>query len=280
MDEQQLDEMFDRFRAGPPLAVPAGAGAARQAFRHRRRGRLATGCVLAVVAVGGPSVAFAAGAFDGTPRPPVLTTGPTTPDRSTPPTSPPTTSPTAPPPTTPGGGPTTAKPVEPTGVPSAAMLRASDLPDDYRYAGADVDGDWSLAATTIYCDPPPTGTEPDGTARRGAMFLREREEYVIQVVERMRSAAAAQRFIDGLAGQVDGRECGLLTYTVVDEGFAGDDSVLIRTSYEGRPADLYVFVRQGPLLTQIWQKLPEGVEPMREVARTAADRLCNGTTAC
>ncbi|MDG4822072.1 hypothetical protein O7635_09425 [Asanoa sp. WMMD1127] len=282
MDEQHLDDLFGQFRAGPPLVVPAGAGAARQAFRHRRRVRVAASCVLAAVAVGVPSVGFATGAFDGTPKPPVMTTAPTpTPTRSTtPPTSPP-----ASPPATGSPEPTrtTTAPVEPTSVPRAAMLREADLPAGYEYRGEDLsDADWTLAFLASICDPRPRDTEPRGVTQRDAVFGRDRDEPLFQRVYRMATPAAARSWLDGLPDRL-GDECGgsgERRFTVVDTDFAGADAVLIRTDLgEGEPT-FSLFVRQGPLLTQIWQKHETDVGALRDLGRAAADRLCQGTTAC
>jgi hypothetical protein len=273
VDERHLDEMFDRFRAGPPLARAAGAEAAKQAFRHRRRGRLAAGCVLAAAAVGVPSVAVATGEFDRTPKPPVVTTAPTTPDRSAPPTTPSTTRPASPS--------SPSKPVEPSGVPRAAMLDATDLPAGYRYRGDDLsDADWTLAfvASTCMGDRRLLDTEPLSVAKRDAAFGRGREESALQRVYRMPTPGVAKDWIDGLPDRVSG-DCGRVRFVVVDTDFAGADSVLLRYDLDEGGSGFVVFVRQGPLLTQIAPP-EETVAAMRDLARAAAQRLCAGTTAC
>ncbi|GAA1850723.1 hypothetical protein [Asanoa iriomotensis] len=275
MDEQHLDDMFDRFRSGPPLTVPAGAGAARQSFRQRRRGRLAAGCVVAALGVGVPSVAFAAGAFDRTPRPPVVTTAPTTPARPTPPS-------TTPPPTTPGAKPTTEKPVEPTTVPRAAMLRASDLPAGFEYRGGGdfLGGDWTLAFIASQCrDRRLPDPEPGDGPKRNAAFAHDSEGSVLQRVSRMPTPAAARDWIDGLPDRISG-DCGGIRFTVVDTDFAGADAVLIRSESDAGGSDFLLFVRQGPLVTQISTWSGADLGALRDIAQAAAQRLCAGTTSC
>ncbi|GIF71067.1 hypothetical protein [Asanoa siamensis] len=270
MDEQRLDDVFDRFRGGAPLAVAAGADAAREAFRRRRHTRAVVAGAFAALAVAAPSVAFAAGAFDRTPPPPgVIASDP--PARTTEPTQRTTAPPTTPPSTPP-------RPTEPADVPAAALLRELDVPAGYRYRGDAVDGDWSLAAIAASCDPP-RGVEPPGVAQRGAAFRRGPDESLLQVVERMPTSSAARQWLDELPDRL-GTDCGRVRFAVVAEDFAGDGSLVVRATADGGEPNLYVFVRQGPLLTQIWQKHQVTVGVAEDLGRAAADRLCQGTAAC
>jgi hypothetical protein len=266
-----LDERFGRFRAGPPLVVPAGPAAARRVIAHRRRVSTVASCLLAAVAVGLPSVAFAAGAFDRTPHPPAVTDQPAPTRTPHPSTPPPTRGRTQPPEETPS---------EPIVVPAEAMLRESDLPPGYRSRPASKNGDWTLAATASRCvDRRPAGTTPDYRAASEIAFLRGRDEPLLQTVFRMATPDDARRWLDGLPDRLGG-DCGRMRFAVVDSGFAGERSVIIRvTAAEGEP-NLYLFLQRGVLLTEIWEKHQTDVDAMRELGRKAADRLCAGTPAC
>lgn len=72
-----LDELFARFVAGGPLAVPAGADAARAVVRRRRRARAVAAGALAAVVIAAPVVAFADGGRQEQLRPPPGDNGPT-----------------------------------------------------------------------------------------------------------------------------------------------------------------------------------------------------------
>ncbi|HEX2773822.1 MAG TPA: hypothetical protein VHN18_15510 [Micromonosporaceae bacterium] len=71
MSEYNLDNVFDRFRTGGPLVIPAGPDAARKVHQHRRRVRVAAAGALAVALIAIPAVALAVdGAPDRVPPPP------------------------------------------------------------------------------------------------------------------------------------------------------------------------------------------------------------------
>jgi hypothetical protein len=255
--DQHLDELFARFRAGPPLAAPAGAGAARHAFRRRRRSQTAAAGVLAAVAVGLPSVGFAAGVFDHSPS---VSGSPS---------------------------PRTARPDDVTGpgasLPITAMLRESDLPAGYRLVPLSEIGAYrTLSENAGDCaGPPSTGIDARGNVRRLAAYQRGPDEGLYQVIDRMDSAAAAQDWLDGLPDRLR-RHCGQLRFTVADTDFAGAGagSILIRVTPDTGESNLYLFVRQGPLITQIWQQHQTDAGALREVGRVAAERLCEGTSTC
>jgi hypothetical protein len=65
MSEYNLDNLFDRFRRGGPLVIPAGADAARAAHHHRRRVRVVAAGVLTAALIAVPAMALA---VDGGPR--------------------------------------------------------------------------------------------------------------------------------------------------------------------------------------------------------------------
>ena len=78
MHDDYFDDRFAAFRAGGPLVVPAGPGAARAVLRHRRRVHATTGGVLVALLVAGTP--FAVTTIDQRPdRPHVTTTGSPTP---------------------------------------------------------------------------------------------------------------------------------------------------------------------------------------------------------
>jgi hypothetical protein len=248
MADQQLDELFARFRAGPPLAAPAGANAARLAFRRRRRSQTVAAGVLTTFAVGLPSVGFAAGVFD---HPPVVNGAPS-----------------------PSAAPTTDVTGPGAALPAAAMLRESDLPTGYRHLVPQVSDD-PLAGIGGRC----FGREPLGNARRVAEFLRGDDQFLRQVVTRMDSAAAAQDWLDALPNVLRG-DCIQLRITVADSGFAGEGSLLIRATADMGEPGFYLLVRQGPLITQISQQDQTDAAALVDLGRVAAERLCEGTSTC
>ncbi|GIF46899.1 hypothetical protein DFJ67_2226 [Asanoa ferruginea] len=248
MTDQQLDELFARFRAGPPLAAPAGAHAARLVSRRRRRSQTVAAGVLTAVAVGLPSVGLAAGVFD---RPPVK-------DGALIPSAAPMTDVT---------GPGAA-------LPAVAMLRESDLPAGYRHLVPQVSED-PQAGIGGRC----FGREPLGNARRVAQFMRGDHEFLQQVVTRMDSAAAAQDWLDALPDVLRG-DCVPSRITVADSGFAGAGSLLIQARSDIGEPGFYLLVRQGPLITLISQQDQTDPAALVELGRVAADRLCAGTSSC
>ncbi|GIF64094.1 hypothetical protein Ais01nite_21290 [Asanoa ishikariensis] len=253
----QVDELFARFRAGPPLAVPAGADAARQVSRRRRRSRTAAAGVLTAVAVGLPSVGFAVGVFD---RPPAVSGPPTSPSPST-----------APP----------DQVAEPDGLGAAVMLRESDLPAGYHRVPLYLIGSSrTLGHYAGGCAfPRSAGVNPLGKWMLEESYERGGDDDLYQVTERMDSSAATEAWLDALPDQLSSH-CPRVRFTVVDTGFAGAGSTLIRVTANKGETNFYVFVRQGSLITQLWQRQQTDVAALRELGRVAADRLCEGTPTC
>ena len=94
MHDDDLDHLFAGFRAGGPLVVPAGPGAARAVLRHRRRVHAMTGGAAAALLLVAPAVALVT-VDDRPERPNVSDTGaPTPPSPSLSPTPVPSTAPT------------------------------------------------------------------------------------------------------------------------------------------------------------------------------------------
>ena len=58
MHDDFFDDRFAAFRAGGPLVVPAGPGAAREVYRHRRRVHAAAGGAVAALLVATPVAAL------------------------------------------------------------------------------------------------------------------------------------------------------------------------------------------------------------------------------
>ncbi|MEV4536710.1 hypothetical protein AB0J82_23285 [Asanoa sp. NPDC049518] len=254
-----VDELFARFRAGPPLAVPAGADAARRASRRRRRSQTAAAGVLTAVAVGLPSVGFAAGAFD---HPPAVSGPPTSPSPST----------------------STAPPDQVTG-PGVdlrdVMLRESDLPAGYhRVELYKISKPRTLDKNAGACAfPRSAGVNPLGRWHWDESYERGDDEDFYQITDKMDSSAAAEAWLDNLPEQLRSH-CPRVRFTVVETGFAGADSTLIRVNANKGEPNSYVFVRQGDLITQIWLRNQNDAAALRDLGRVAAGRLCEGTATC
>ncbi|MFC8618217.1 hypothetical protein ACFT9M_17635 [Micromonospora purpureochromogenes] len=260
----------------------------RRGRQRIRRTRIAAGLasVVAVAVVAG-GVAALAGGRDAAPLPVTPGTGSPTPT-STPSTDPgPTRSPSAPsrpddaspsrPPQT-SSRPTTSA-ADPA-IPTAAMLQNGDGPSGYRVAGGDIDGDWNLAFSAAGCA---RADHPlfrlDARAERGRRLSGGPDRMVLQRVERL-SPRDADRYLGLVRDRVD--SCGgeSVTLTVVASGFAGEESVLVRARYTSGGEALHLFVRQGDLVSELWQKGLTDPAASRELGRDAARRLCAGIDSC
>lgn len=281
------DPLFtDMYRDTEQLTWAPVEQVRRRGRRRTRRTRIAAGLAsavaVAVVATG--AVALAGG--QGTTPPPVPpATGSPSPTATPSPAPSPTASPTASP--TPAGpasspGRSTTRPtaVSDPAIPSAALLRTADLPSGYRAAGSDLGGDWSLDAATIRCRneaPPLTVRE---RAERGAVFRAAGDLAIIERVRRYTVADArtavdrARRTVTGCQPHRPGD-----SMSVLDTGFAGDESLLIGSSFEGTQSR-WLFVRQGDLVAEVWLDSMTDAAAARRLAQRAADRLCAGTDAC
>jgi hypothetical protein len=67
-------------------------------------------------------------------------------------------------------------------------------------------------------------------------------------------------------------------WTIVREGFAGDESLILKSESDGIDST-YIVVRAGGLVAQIWYKDTTTPDPVH-LGQRAAARLCAGTTAC
>lgn len=277
MPDQDFDDQFAGFRAGGPLVVPAGPAAARQVHRRRRRVRLAVGTAIAAALVAVPVAALAVD--DGSPdRPNVTATGDPTPPGPTPsqpftPTPPPAAS--SEPTDQPSSEATDSPPADPIAIPASAMLRNADVPDGYRFAEDDADGDWTLNFLFSMCDVPGPEAGPAVDTRERAFRGPNRDESVLERVERFPSTTGARERTEIVREKVD--DCA--QQEVVATGFAGDESFVVRTDF-GTTFTLNVVVRQGGLVAEVWQKHLTDVDAARDLGRAAAERLCAGTYSC
>ncbi|MCO1596249.1 hypothetical protein M8C17_13890 [Micromonospora sp. RHAY321] len=258
----------------------------RRRIRRTRVAAVLAGAVaVAVVATGAMALA---GGPDAAPTPVLPATGSPTPTPA--PSATPTPTPSPPPPTgtdpaAPPSSPSTADGRSTTGstspaIPTAALLRASDLPSGYRADGSDMDGDWSFDFAAMYvCADTPTPTAKQ-RAERGAVFSKPVESTVVERVRRY-SADGAKATMDWVRRTVsqcepDGQRSSL---SILDSGFVGDGSLLIRFNAQGVVSHT-LFVRQGDLVAEVWLDTLTGQADIRQVAQRVADRLCLGTDSC
>jgi hypothetical protein len=265
------------FRATDQLtwaSVPDVQRRGRQ-WARRRALAAAAACLVVVGAVGG-GVAAVAGARTS-PPPPGSTVGPTT--ETPPPTPSASVSPTPSTPATSAGSSTPTPAAEPTAITPAAMLQESDLPARFTAAGTDLDGDWSFFSTTIWCNRQVQVDVPAPTAGRGQVFEGQFDERLVEAVDR-RSVQAANAYLDAIRAQVatcDPRPD--MQQSIVDEGFAGEESFIVSSNVASAES-LHIFVRQGGLVAEIWQKGLTDRDEGRRLATRAADRLCEATNTC
>ncbi|MEO3770746.1 hypothetical protein [Micromonospora sp. B9E7] len=279
------DSLFtDLFRDTEQLTWHPTEQVRQRGRRRARQTRIATvlagAVVVAVVATGAVALA---GGEDGAPTPVLPATGsPTpTPTPSATPTPTPSTrdTPGAPPssPSTTSGGPSSGS-TSPA-IPAAALLRASDLPRGFQAAGSDLDGDWSFdfAASNACADTPSLSAKE--RAERGAVFGKPGASSVIERVRRysLDDAKATIVWARTVTECEPRRE--QYSLSVVDSGFAGDGSLLIRFDAAGL-ISYTLFVRQGDLVAEVWLGSLTNRTEAGRLAQRAADRLCAGTDAC
>ncbi|MBY8873668.1 hypothetical protein K7640_17690 [Micromonospora sp. PLK6-60] len=177
----------------------------------------------------------------------------------------------------------TGAPADPS-VPSAAMLQAADLPAGWRFAGEDTDGDWTFEFSASGCaqQVPWVGSSVGRRDRelRGPDLGPERTQGALQQVQRY-SVTDARAVMSRVRNQV--ARCGAerTKMSVVDQGFVGDDALIVRAeSIETGKFVFHIFVRQGDLVAEVWKSDAKDVAAARSLARKAATRLCAGTDAC
>ncbi|SDZ17608.1 hypothetical protein SAMN05444365_106163 [Micromonospora pattaloongensis] len=256
----------------------------RRGRQRTRRTRIAAGLASAVaVAVVATGAAALAGRPDASPPAPPATNPPapsSTPSRAADPT--PSRGPTSADATPPGPPRTSSRPSTETpdpAVPAAALLQLSDLPDGFVRRESDLDGDWSLEAVTIYCRNNSPSIRVGEVALRGVVF----DSPTAGLIERVTrhsgdNAAMSMDRVRRVAREcVPHREGDSLS--IMAEGLAGDESVLVGAVIEGKPGR-WLFVRQGDLVAQLRLDSKSTPAEARIYAQRAANRLCAGTDAC
>jgi hypothetical protein len=251
--------------------------------RTRIAAALASAVAVAVVATGAVAVA---GRPDAAPPIPPATSTPTpsgTPDATASP------SPTSGSPspstgaTTPGPAPTSARtgtgPATGSEVPSSAMLQLADLPNGFEAKQSDLDGDWSLNATTIYCDYASPVRSVDHVSERGVEFTSPTDG-LLQQVRRYAGDDAGREMnrVRRVVGECEPVRQGD-SLSILADDLGGDDSLLVGALIEGRP-NRWLFVRQGDLVAQLRMDSQTTPVEARQFAQRVAARLCAGTDAC
>ncbi|MEW2430030.1 hypothetical protein AB0877_18645 [Micromonospora sp. NPDC047644] len=256
--------------------------------RRTRRTRIAAGlaAVVAVALVATGAVALAGGR-EGAPTPVLPATGSPTPAAAPTPTPSATPTPTPSTRNTPGAPPSSPSATSGSpsigstspAIPADALLRAADLPSGFRAAGSDLDGDWSFnfAASYACVDTPRLSAKE--RAERGAVFRKPDASPVIERVQRYSLNGAKATIAWARTVTECKRSKELSSLSVVDSGFAGDGSLLIRFDAEGL-ISYTLFVRQGDLVAEVWLGSLTNRTEARRLAQRAADRLCAGTDAC
>ncbi|HEX5594823.1 MAG TPA: hypothetical protein VFX61_02210 [Micromonosporaceae bacterium] len=269
-----LDNMFAEFREGAPLVTPAGPGAARTVIRQRRRVQASAITGLAALVIAAPMVAYAAVAPEKNAPPPALSS----PGLTRSPFPSPTVSPSAS--SSASTSPPSSPATEPSHIPAAAMLQVADLPSRFKPESKNSHSNSSFASTTIYCPAGgPTTVPPPVIDRRAREFVGGMDEPLAQTVTRYAPAAAAQ-VLAAVPVQVMHCDSGPnIEQSIVDRNFAGDESLLVYTKI-GSTENLHIFVRQGGLVTEIWQKGLTDRDEARRLAQRAAQRLCAATHTC
>jgi hypothetical protein len=273
MPEVDIHELFERFKSGGPLTIPAGPDAARRTSERRRRIRLSAAAAAAVVV----TVAASVVAYDLVPR------GGTTEVTSSP-------TPTGPPPTptvtdTPTSSPSPTSDGQPTEGPAAPTLQQSDVPERYRYEGDSIRGDWIVEFAASLCAPPHNlATVPTPTTQWEAAFrngLTAEAPAIYQRVVDYVGADTARDYVDAVRRMA--QECVQVigepkTWMVMHQAFAGDEAIVLRWSGSGR-STIYVVVRVAGLVTQIAYPESDLIDPIR-IGQRAADRLCTAAATC
>ncbi|MFF5054522.1 hypothetical protein ACFY1S_15200 [Micromonospora sp. NPDC000663] len=252
----------------------------RRTRRTRIAATLAGAVAVALVATGAVALA---GGREGAPTPVLPATGsPTpTPSSSSTPSAKPSTPST---PSTPPSSPSTTSsqptkgPANPA-IPLEALLRAADLPSGFRAAEDDLEGEWSFGYVASFACADTPDLSVKERAERRAEFRKPGASSIIERVERY-SIEDAKATI-AWARTVTQCEPGDEQYSlkIVDSGFAGDGSLLIRIDGPGS-VEYMLFVRQGDLVAEIRMSDRTDEAEARRVAQRAADRLCAGTNAC
>lgn len=250
-----------------------------RARRRTRRTRLVAGlasaAAVAVVATG--AVAVARNPDPAPPLPPATNSPSPSPSVSpTPSLSP---SPTKVPPSEPpeSAAHPTSSPPSPD-VPAAAMLQPADLPGWQRSRPARTVDALEFAASK--CDDPDwLALKMPKLAERSESFQAGLDGGTRQQVLRFPDRSAAQ-FIYQVRADIESCGGGVDDFSVVDSGFAGEESLMINYAENKGLSSLFVMVRQGDLVSVVYLDLRTDQDDARVIGTRAAARLCAGTDAC
>ena len=267
------------YRDNAPLGfAPPVVGSIEAIAVRRRRRRIVTGAAAAVVVLTGVSMLLANAVIqaDGSPPPiagspsPVVSTGSTGQPNQTSSRSPAATD---------SSGPSLGR----AKIPIEAMLTASDLGDGYTVEDSEYRGGGELASLAQFCDKfTPlryTGPQPPQSERRFRGFEKRLEPGVGELMSLTSEPHAKwyMAWVRDFVADCKDYTAGTDRYTleVLGEGFAGQDSIIV-----GQTASRWVFVRQGELIAELFFADGQSVERLTEVARSAADRMCEATAVC
>ncbi len=179
-----------------------------------------------------------------------------------------------------------AAPVLVTDIPLTAMLTAGDAGGSgwQRQDGEDGGGDWRIGFVFSQCEADDGTPGTDDVDRQVVTLDGPQDRYVFQDTQAFPTAATARAFMSWMRTNV-GRCASFraaeqpYTMSIVDTGFAGDESFIVKTvGYEGS-INFYGFVREGNLVTEI---LPSDDTQSRtsSLGSRAAARMCTATRTC
>jgi hypothetical protein len=265
MPNVDINEVFERFKSGGPLMIPPGPDAARRTSQRRRRVQLtALAAAAAVVAITAPVIAYNNIAFQNGP----LEVG----------------SPVTPTVETPNPVWTTSPTPDSDDEPITPVLQPSDVPAGYQYEGDNIDGDWTLEFASQVCAPPNNlAGAPWADTRWGASFRNGSGPTSHAILQRVdqHTVADAQAYVQAVRAMAQGcvQQFGdPMTWAIEHQGFAADDSLVLSWDGDGF-GNTYVVVRAGGLVTQLWYRDTDIIDPV-QLGQRAADRLCAGPITC
>jgi hypothetical protein len=261
-------------------------GLRRRARQRRRRQRFATGAAAAaVVAVVAAGAAFAIDRGPGPdPVPPASPAPSVSPSVSGPAgqsassgLGPATGSP-------PASSSSSAAPVIVTVVPLSAMLSPADAGSSGWSRNDDgASGDWTVAYTISRCPSSSDAGYAGSIDDRAGELTGPGERSVIQSVRAFPTVAAARSYLSWVRTNVN--RCASfqleqpVSMSIPATGFAGDESLTVKIVGYDQKVDMYGFVREGNLVTEI---LPSENTQARvsQLGGRAASRMCAVTRTC
>lgn len=206
---------------------------------------------------------------------------PVTPPAATASPTPPVSSP-SPPPSTPSTPASPTRPARPasstvTDVTSAMMLQPRDVGSGYTVSGDDFtfEFDWTLEFGLSALDCPRSVrlarvAERQRELRKGQP---QAENFVLQHTL-LSTEAQATKYLVAVRKRVSACEpASGRSVRIVDQGFAGDDSILVVFDHGGGNIAKTVLVREGGVLTEIFSKPGRSDSASRELGRKAAARF-------